>query len=80
MTLPKFANDCLSEIKDSTKRSIVEIAIMIYRKVQRFLRPTHLNQLLGFSKQRSEKRAKQICKFVEVMHQATSEMDFLFEG
>ena len=70
MTLPKFANDCLSGIEDSTKRSIVGAVIRIYRKVQRFLRPTHLNQFPGFSAQRSEKRAKQICKIVEVMHPA----------
>jgi len=68
MTPPKFANDCLSGIEDSTKGSIIGAAIMIYRKVQRFLRPTHLNRLPGFSAQRSEKRAKQICKFVEVMY------------
>ena len=78
MTPPKFANDCLSGIEDSTKRSIIGAAITIYRKVQRFLRPTHLNQLPGFSAQRSEKRAKQICKFVEVMYRAV--MNLLFEG
>ena len=43
MTSPKFANDYVSGIEDSTKRSIVGAAITIYRKVQRFLRPTHLN-------------------------------------
>jgi len=69
MTPPKFANDCLSGIEDSTKRSI-GAAITIYRKVQRFLRPMHLNRLPGFSAQRSEKKARQICKFVEVMHRA----------
>jgi len=53
-------------------------AITMYRKVQRFLRPTHLNQLPGFSAQRPEKRAKQICKFVEVMYRAV--MNLLFEG
>jgi len=80
MTPSKFANDCLSGIEDSAKRSIIGAAIMIYRKVQRFLMSTYLNWLPGFSAQRLEKRAKQIWKFVEVMHQATSETDFLFEG
>jgi len=70
MTPPKFANDCLSGIEDSAKGSIIGAAITIYRKVQRFLRPTHLNRLPGFSAQRSEKRAEQICKFVEVMYRA----------
>ena len=70
MTPPKFANDYVSGIEDSTKRSIIGAAITIYRKVQRFLRPTHLNQFPGFSAQRSGKRAKQICKIVEVMHPA----------
>ena len=70
MTPPKFVNDYVSGIEDSTKRSIIGAAITIYRKVQRFLRPTHLNRFPGFSAQRLEKRAKEICKFVEVMHQA----------
>ena len=74
----KFANDCLSGIEDSAKGSIIGAAITIYRKVQRFLRPTHLNRLPGFSAQRSEKRAKQICKFVEAMYRAV--MNLLFEG
>ena len=70
MAPPKFVNDCVSGIENSTKRSIIETSIMIYRKVQRFLRLTHLNQLPGLSAQRSEKRTKQICKFVEVIHRA----------
>jgi len=41
----------------------------------KFLRLTHLNWLPGFSAQRLEKRAKQICKFVEVMHQAVMNLE-----
>jgi len=62
LTPPKLANDPVSGIENGSEGCIVESAMTICRKVQRFFGPTHANRWLSFSGKRTEQTRKKFAK------------------